>query len=127
MTPDRLYHFTCADAHKRIGRYNCVLTPQRGLWPYIWLTTEAEPDFEATGLGSITLTCDRTEYRYIVTDIAACKPWSGSPERAAVHPDFLETLESFGDPAHWWISAGPVRAAWDRAWSRFRTDTEVAS
>lgn len=116
--PAALYHFTCIDGHRRIGRYNCVLMPQRSLWPYVWLTTEALPDFEATGLGSVTLKCDRTQFRYVVTDLADCRPWLGSPEREAVDPEFVRILEEFGDTAHWWISSRPVRAEWDRAYDR---------
>src|SRR5258708_6175756 len=116
--PDRLYHFTCRDGHKRIGRYNCVLMPQATCWPYVWLTTEAVPDFEATGLGRVQTTCDRTAYRYIVTDIGACRPWLGSPEREALGTGLLFVLEMPGVavPEQWWICPGPVRAAWDRSW-----------
>ena len=115
----RLYHFTCRDGYKRIGRYNCVLIPQRGLWPFIWLTSEAEPDFQASGLhpyGRSTLKCDRTEYRYIITDTSMCRPWLGSADRLAVDPEFVTVLESYGDPEHWWIASEPVRAEWDRAY-----------
>jgi len=115
--PAVLYHFTCRDSHRMIGRYNCVLLP-RSLWRVVWLTTEALPDFEATGLGSVTPKCDRTQFRYVVTDLTHCRPWLGSPERTALSADHLATLEGYGDPEHWWISAEPVRAAWDRSYAR---------
>ncbi len=120
--PDLLYHFTCRDGHKRIGRYNCVLMPQAAMWPYVWLTTEAVPDFEATGLTRLILRCDRTEFRYVVTDIGACKPWLGSPHREAIPADRLSVLEEYGDAEHWWIAPGPVRATWDRSWVREGAD-----
>ncbi len=110
-----LYHFTCRDGYKRIGRYNCILRPV-SMWPYVWLTTESEPDFEATGLGSVTLKCDRRQFRYIVTDLSACKPWLGSPERARVDSDFLRILEEYGCPEQWRICPEPVPAIWDRTW-----------
>jgi len=118
--PEVLYHFTCADGHRAIGEHKPVLRPQTRLWPFIWLTTEAVPDFEATGLLSVTLTCDRTEHRYRVTRTALCVPWLGSQQRSAVDPDFLNLLEQFGDPEHWWLSPGPVRAEWDESWQRER-------
>jgi len=114
-----LYHFTCADGHRRIGRYNCLLMPQ-SMWPFVWLTTEPVPDFEATGLTSITLDCDRTQFRYVVTDVSVCRPWLGSPERGRVSRPFLCEMEEHGDPEHWWISTEPVRAEWDRTWQRQR-------
>ena len=117
MTLTPLYHFTCRDGFRRIGRYNCLLIPQTPIWPYVWLTTEAVPDFEATGLGSVTLKCDRREYRYIVRDTFGCWPWLGSQERRQLLPAWLEVLESYGDPEHWWISQGPLPAEWDRAWN----------
>src|SRR5260370_1237253 len=115
--PAVLYHFTCRDGHKMIGRYNCVLLPA-SLWRVVWLTTEALPDFEATGLGRVTLKCDRTEHRYMITDLENCRPWPGSAERKALAPGHLRVLEQFGDPEHWWISAKPVRATWDRSYAR---------
>ena len=117
--PKALYHFTCRDGYREIGRYNCILQPLSA-WGVIWLTTEAVPDFEATGLGSVTLKCDRTEFRYVITRLEDCRPWLGSPEREAVDPGFLNVLEEFGDMEHWWISAVPVRADWDRSWVRER-------
>jgi hypothetical protein len=119
--PSALYHFTCRDGHRMIGRYNCVLLPQ-SLWRVVWLTTEALPDFEATGLGSVTLKCDRTEYRYVVTGLEHCRPWLGSAERKALAPDHLRVLEQFGDPEHWRISAKPVRAIWDRSYVKATAD-----
>lgn len=119
--PDRLYHFTCAHGHRRIGRYNCLLIPQ-GPHPLlnnirvIWLTTQAEPDRETTGLGHNYTTCDRMAYRYIATDLTPCIPWLVSPERRNAPAESIDALESYGDPEHWWITATPVRAKWDRIW-----------
>jgi hypothetical protein len=118
-----LYHFTCIDGYRRIGRHNCLLIPQ-GPHPLlnnirvIWLTTLPVPDQETTGLGRVRTTCDRMAFRYVVTDPRGCTPWLGSPERAAAPADSLEALESYGDPEHWWITSTPLRAEWDRTWRR---------
>lgn len=117
--PAALYHFTCRDGHRMIGRWNCVLRGQTEMWPFTWLTTEAVPDFEATGLSSVTLGCDRTEVRYIVTeDIGLCRPWLGSPERRGLARRARRDLERWHDPEHWWVAPVPVRASWDRSWDR---------
>jgi hypothetical protein len=110
-----LYHFTCKDGHRQIGRHNALLRPL-SLWRVVWLTELAEPDFEATGLGSVTLKCDRRQYRYMVTDVRDCRRWLGSPERVRTAPEFVRLLEEYGDPEHWWISSEPVPAMWDASW-----------
>jgi len=121
--PDVLYHFTCDHGHRRIGRWNCLLIPQ-GPHPLlnhirvIWLTTLAEPDQETSGLGRVRTTCDRMAFRYVVTDLSACRPWLASAERAAVAADSIEVLESYGDPEHWWITDSTVPAKWDRTWQK---------
>ncbi len=122
MQPERLYHFTCAHSRQTIGTVDCLLIPQIP-HPLLgckvtWLTTEAEPDRHSTGLGNETglNKCDRMEFRYVVTDLAKCRPWLGSPERAAAHPRAVAFLESEGDPEHWRIATKAVPAAFDRSW-----------
>lgn len=118
-----LYHFTCAHGKRDIGTSNCLLIPQNR-HPMLgckvtWLTTESRADREATGLGQNTgLKCDRMQFRYVVRDPSECHPWLGSPERAAAPRQAVEDLESFGDPEHWWIAAGLIRARFDRSWER---------
>ena len=121
--PEVLYHFCCSHSKRQIGTSNCLLIPQ-GVHPLLgckvlWLTTEAEPDRQATGLGNNTglAGCDRMQFRYVVTDVSQCRPWLDSPERAYARPKVIEDLESYGDPEHWWIAGRPVRATFDRTWT----------
>lgn len=119
-----LYHFTCAHAFRRIGTTNCLLIPQVA-HPLLgckvtWLTTEAEPDRTATGLTSTTLSCDRMQHRYLVSGpaLSACRAWLGSWERQRAPKASLKTLESYGDPEHWWITDRAVSARWDRQYAQ---------
>lgn len=118
---DRLYHFTCAHGAKRIGRYNCLIVPQVE-HPLLritvsWFTTEAEPDREKTGLTNNYTSCDRMAFRYVIPDLAGCRPWLGSAwRRGALHrgePGAVEVLERFGDPEHWWIATCAIPAIFD--------------
>lgn len=113
MKPERLFHFTCADhGYRAIGKRG-VLRPN---WhPFLqanllWLTTEAAPDRESTGLGMSIARCDRMAYRYIVTDLDDCQPWIGSGWRSQAPRHAVADLEAFGDPEHWWVSSSPVVA-----------------
>ena len=112
MTPRRLFHFTCDHGREAIGRRGRlepqIEHPLLGC-SVVWLTTEPNPDREATGLTSRITSCDRMAYRYVVSDVAACRPWIGSPEREAVLKaggHTLMDLECFGDPEYWWITDG---------------------
>ncbi len=116
-----LYHFTCKDGARMIGRYNCLIIPQGPhpicRWNISWFTTEAAPDPEATGLSTVRSTCDRTAHRYIVSDPGPCVPWEGSRWQAETPPPFRQVMEEYGDVEHWWVSDVPVRVIWDRAYS----------
>lgn len=122
--PEQLYHFTCKHSRKAIGTSNCLLIPQvrhpeLGI-KVLWLTTEAVPDREAAGLGSHYQTCDRMEFRYVVTDLSQCRRWLDSPERVFAPHDVVAELEAFergADAEHWWITSVPVRAKFDRSWT----------
>ena len=122
MSADRLYHFTCADGHRKIGRYNCLIIPQgprhpvAGWPPLSWFTTEAQPDRESTGLAAVTTTCDRMAHRYVITDLSHCTPWLACIWRLETPQSFLKTIEDYGDVEHWWVSAAVVPAAWDHSW-----------
>lgn len=118
---ETLYHFTCRDGFKHIGRYNCLIIPNSAPhpadWPPLsWFTTEPRPDRQATGLGSVSTKCDRMSHRYVITDLSHCTPWLTCPWRSATPKPFLKVLEEFGDVGHWWVSDRIVRAEWDRAW-----------
>lgn len=115
-----LWHFTCRHGAKRIGRGNALLVPQGGIhpvagWPpLLWFTVLAEPDREATGLTSETISCDRMEHRYAVGPGSVCVPWLASPWRASTASGLLADLEDYGDPEHWWVADRAVKARWDR-------------
>lgn len=123
--PDRLYHFTCDDGYKRIGRYNCLIIPQGGThwqhpagWPPLsWFTTEPSPDQESTGLAAVITTCDRMAHRYVITDLSQCTPWLACRWRAETLPSLLKILEEYCDVEHWQVSESIVSARWDRTWA----------
>ncbi len=108
-----LYHFTCNHGHSGIERTRILLPNthplMRNLGPLLWLTDMAEPPSkESVGLTNSWTTCDRLAYRYIVRCKAAVH-WS--LVRARAPKDIVETLESFGQPEHWWIVRRPVTAS----------------
>lgn len=111
--PARLFHFTCEHGFRALGRRGRLCSqmahPLLGC-DVVWLTTEALPDRESSGLTMDTIACDRMKYRYIVTDTSACRPWLDSPERAAAPRRHVRDLESYGDPEHWWVASEPVPA-----------------
>lgn len=120
--PD-LYHFTCAHGHDGITRTGTMLPNihpfMRHLGPLLWLTDLAEPPTpESVGLQSIWITCDRLAYRYSVRTKAALH-WFVIRDRAP--KDVVATLESFGQPEHWWIARRPLTRsefAFDASWKR---------
>lgn len=80
----RLFHFTCDHGFKALGgagELRPVLTHPFLGCRVVWLTTEAEPDRESTGLGMHYTACDRMQYRYEVMEPEKCRRWIGSPER----------------------------------------------
>ena len=119
----QLYHFTCKDGHRRIGRFNALLIPQGGTHPYagwpplLWFTVLAEPDRETTGLAAVNTTCDRMAHRYVIGPGSGCVSWLGSRWRAETPEKWLALIEEYGDPEHWWVSGQPVKATWDRAYA----------
>lgn len=110
--PD-LWHFTCGHGRRALGKRGLLVAPL----PHpmlahrlIWLTTEAAPDRERTGLTMRFQRCDRMAYRYRVLQPQRCTPWLGSEYRAGASANVIEDLESFGDPEHWWVTAVPTLA-----------------
>jgi hypothetical protein len=75
----------------------------------IWLTSDPWPARVAAGLTSNLIGCDRMESRYVVSDLGACRPWIGSPEREGADPAVVADLERYGRPETWWLTDG-VRA-----------------
>lgn len=118
MAP-QLYHFTCAHGRRDIGTSNCLLLPH--YHPYLkakvlWLTNQAKPNREKTGLTMEHQPCDRMQFRYVALNLSNCTRWLESHERERTPELALADLESFGDPEHWWIASMPIRARFDRSW-----------
>lgn len=110
---NRLFHFTCDHGYNAIasrGELRPIAEHPFLHVKVVWLTTEGQPDRQATGLGMTYTRCDRMKYRYVVTDLRTCHPWLGSPERGGAPPGAVEDLERFGDPEHWWITDEPTKA-----------------
>lgn len=122
-TPLNLYHFTCDHGHAGIARTGILLPNihpfMRNLGALLWLTDLAEPPSrESVGLTSSWTSCDRLAYRYSVRTRAAVH-WFDIRGRAP--KDVVETLESFGQPEHWWIARRPLTASefsFDENWKR---------
>jgi hypothetical protein len=112
--PPTLWHFTCTHGRRALGKRGLLVAPLPhpllGAARLIWLTTEAAPDRERTGLTMNTTTCDRMAYRYRVLQPWRCTPWLASPWRAAALPRIVADLESFGDPEHWYVTDVPTLA-----------------
>ena len=123
-----LYHYTCAHGCQAIGEEG-LLQPLRVLMPreqrvgwepwrlpiadLIWLTDLNVPFREALGLTSYSLGCDRTTYRYRVTDASLCQPYvkvrRQLPRQLRIQ---LESAEGVM-PRHWWVSLAPVPVVYD--------------
>src|SRR5260370_37766014 len=108
-----LYHFTCNHGHVGIKRSGVLLPNMhpfmKHLGPLIWLTDLAEPPSpESVGLTSQWTTCDRLKDRYIVRTRAAI-PWSEIRTRAP--GEAVATLESYGQPEHWWVVRRPLTSS----------------
>lgn len=121
-TPTLLYHFTCNHGFEGIRKTNVLLPNAHplmlNLGAILWLTDLSEPTKEAVGLTNSWTTCDRLAYRYIVRCKAAAH-WSKVRQRAP--KDIVETLESYGQPEHWWIVRRPVLASefsFDETWRK---------
>lgn len=121
-----LYHYTCEHAYSQIGeeghlvpainladrtgRIQLMRDPVARLTSQIvWLTTMERPSRFGLGLTSVSLCCDRTRYRYRVTEEETLiKSWSD------VRVDWPQTvvgaLEALSGckPLTWWLSRGPV-------------------
>lgn len=106
-----LYHYCCSHSRADIGKRG-VLRPH--YQPYldrslIWFTDLAEPDREGLGLTSTIIACDRTEFRYRVTDERTCLPFSAWWQAERIDPLVVSEL-TFPPkrPKHWYVSEVPV-------------------
>jgi hypothetical protein len=113
--PQRLYHFTCVDGHALISQSGVLLPHEhllmRHLGPLLWLTDLPHPTPESVGLTHDWVACDRLAYRYTVSPAVAhaATPWAELRKR--VPRAVVATLESYGDPAHWWVIQRSLRAS----------------
>lgn len=118
--PPTLWHYTCEHAFSVLGMKGelvpaCQLSaniPPAYWWGrLIWMTDLAIPDREALGLTMRITKCDRTEYRYRVTDTADVLPWTRI--RRQFPAEVLEGATPGLRPRHWYVAAVPVPVALD--------------
>lgn len=107
-----LWHFTCAHGAARIGPRGTLhpvphpmLDP---LGPIVWFTTDPDPARADVGLTSVTLPCDRLQYRYRVDRPRAAVRWVDVRHRC--DPEAVATLEATGRPGSWWLTTVPTVA-----------------
>ena len=109
-----LYHYTCDHAVKGIREVGHVL-PLASMYPespmpqwgiFAWFTDLDVPDMAGLGLTSTIISCDRTAYRFKVTDSTEVERWANVRR---FHP-WATALESAPGamPAHWWVATEPV-------------------
>jgi hypothetical protein len=103
-----LYHYTCE--HGRAGIDGLLVPGPDG---FIWLTDMAYPNRDALGLTMNYTRCDRTRYRYRVTDNSGAVPWT--TVRRSARPAWREWIEEAPGvrPRHWWIAIDPVPVVLD--------------
>lgn len=110
-----LWHYTCTHSRSRIGVVG-LLVPARQLvdgtlddyWPsaFVWLTDLSVPSRDVLGLTSNYQRCDRTAYRYRVTDTQHVHPWV-TVRRTVPDAELLEAITGCR-PRHWFVSTEPV-------------------
>lgn len=131
-----LWHYTCMHGHGALGdtgellpladleprRVLLLPEPFRVMTTLVWLTDLDVPDAAGLGLTSIVVACDRTRYRYRVTDDTDCVRYT--TVRRDLPPRVAELLERSGRtlPAHWWVSRRPVPVMYDPVRRPARTD-----
>lgn len=106
-----LYHFTCGDHGKPAIERTMTLRPNpTGLMPtpVVWLTDIETPTREQTGLTSTIISCDRTEYRAVVTNTKSVMWWPDYCRKRRVNLSLRAMLEHGCDPEHWWVCEKPL-------------------
>lgn len=114
-----LYHYTCAHQVEAIRADGfirpCIdivpfdrrkLVPMSGFFG--WFTDLTEPDASALGLTAASLSCDRTAFRFTVTDASDVRWWMVA--RLELVPELRALLEGApgAAPAHWFLSRRAV-------------------
>lgn len=113
-----LFHFTCSHFELPIRAVGAVIPHRHPWFPSLgavaWFTTDQWADPDRTGLTSSTLSCDRTRFRFRVTEAEQCLPWCEvrdymvGVQQAGFTAQQLKNFERFGAPETWWISPTPV-------------------
>lgn len=111
--PEWLYHYTCEHGHHLIQKERPTLLRVHPKLKWLWLTDLAQPDREALGLTSHTITCDRTRYRYAVLPTGDIHRWVDV--RREFSPQVRDALENthHAAPMHWWLSFTNLQAQFD--------------
>jgi hypothetical protein len=108
-----LYHFTCSHSKQGIERTGTLIPNLHpfmpNLGPLIWLTDQPEPPSrESVGLTSKITSCDRMQYRYTVRSSASV---SWAEIRGKAPAEVVASLESFGQPEHWYVARRTLTAS----------------
>jgi hypothetical protein len=115
-----LFHYTCDHGRAALGRAGFAVPirthsptaaaqlPEELAWmaELVWFTDQRHPDPVALGLTRATIDCDRTRFRYRVTDPAGIDPWltvTRSLPRAA-----WKLTQGDARPGQGWVARGPV-------------------
>lgn len=114
-----LFHYTCSHGRRGIGMRGFLKPmPQPVLngVELVWLTDQTEPNRCGLGLTSITLNCDRLEFRYVVQSNDTVRPWlSWMAEQPYLSASDVRALHGEDrQPEHWWISTKLLWAELDR-------------
>lgn len=116
-----LYHYTCEHRYAQIGDPGTLLPAYRladtleGWWPsrFVWLTDLSVPDRYALGLDTGRGACDRTGYRYRVTDETGVRAWTDVRRGLIRVRSVLEDVPGVR-LRHWFVSTLPVPVALDQ-------------
>lgn len=109
-----LWHYTC-DCSADLIEADGLVKPISMLvadtlsvpWAHLaWFTDLDVPFVDALGLTRKSIDCDRTEYRFRVTDESNVTRWA-KLRRRLPYAFALESAEG-AMPMHWWVSELPV-------------------
>jgi len=99
------FHWTCEHGAAAIRRDGMTVKPHMGL---SWWTDLSEPNRHtraACCLTSVSLGCDRMQFKCRAASDALLIPWSEYKVEHGLDPEYIATLE--GDkarPEHWWVA-----------------------
>lgn len=119
-----LWHFTCQHGRKALGARSALLPlaewnppaagllapDMRALAGIVWMTTEpVVTDRAALGLTGRLSRCDRTRFRYRVTDPSGVRPYVDVWRELLPRWMHLELTGTPGArPGLWWVATAPV-------------------